>query len=135
MEGKRVALYCRVDGGGDAQVCQQALLMQRDGLETYARERGLQIVGYYKDAGYAGCDLTRPGLRQLLADWEEGKFDAVLVAKRTRLFRGGAWEEPKWPFLVISAAPWEEDDRMRKAVRPDLTAVPSSSHSTAFAEL
>lgn len=108
MKGKRVALYCRVDGGGDSPVYQQALSIQRGKLERYAGERGLQIAGCYEDAGYAGHDLARPGLRQMLADWEGGKFDAVLVTKRTRLFRGSIWEEPGWPFLVISANQWDQ---------------------------
>lgn len=103
MENNRAALYCRVDGGGDRETYQRALSAQRGKLEAFARERGLESVRYYEDVGYSGCDLTRPGLNLMLADWKEGKFDTVLVVKRTRLFRGSLWEEPKWPFPILSA--------------------------------
>ncbi|WP_295631683.1 recombinase family protein [uncultured Intestinimonas sp.] len=106
MGGERAALYCRVDGGGDPEL---GLSMQRRRLEELARKRGLKLAGYYEDAGYAGHDLTRPGLKQLLADWSKGKFDIVLVVKRTRLFRGRVWEEPKWPFSILSAAQLDRD--------------------------
>lgn len=81
----------------------QVLSKQRSKLETFAREHELKITGCYEDAGYAGHDLTRPGLNRMLADWKEEKFDTVLVVKRTRLFRGSVWEEPKWPFPILSA--------------------------------
>lgn len=103
MRGKRAAIYCRVDGGGEPEMYRQVLSRQRSKLETFAREREMKITGYYEDAGYAGHDLARPSLNRMLVDWREGKFDAVLVVKRTRLFRGSVWEEPKWPFPVLSA--------------------------------
>ena len=103
MGNNHVALYCRVDGGGDCETYQRALSAQRGKLEAFAREQGLEPARYYEDAGYPGRDLTRPGLNQMLADWKEGKFDTVLVVKRTRLFRGSIWEEPKWPFPILSA--------------------------------
>ena len=103
MGNNRAALYCRVDRGGDSETYQWALSAQRGKLEAFAREHGLEPVRYYEDAGYSGCDLNRPGLNQMLADWKEGKFDTVLVVKRTRLYRGGFWKEPKWPFPILSA--------------------------------
>lgn len=103
MGNNRAALYCRVDGGGDREMYQRALSAQRDKLEAFAREHRLEPARYYEDAGYSGCDLTRPGLNQMLTDWKEGMFDTVLVVKRTRLFRGSLWEEPKWPFPILSA--------------------------------
>lgn len=103
MGNNRAALYCRVDSGGDRETYQRALSAQRGKLETFAREHGLEPARYYEDAGYSGCDSTRPGLNQMLADWKEGKFDTVLVIKRTRLFRGNIGEEPQWPFPILSA--------------------------------
>lgn len=102
MGNNRAALYCRVDGGGDRETYQRALSAQRGILEAFAREHGLEPAQYYEDTGYSGCDLTRPGLNQMLADWKEGMFDIVLVVKRTRLFRGSLWEEPEWPFPILS---------------------------------
>ena len=103
VEGKRAALYCRVDGSGDPELYCQLLSVQRRRLEKLARKQGLKHAGYHEDAGYAGHDLTRPSLKQMLVDWGEGKYDIVLVVKRTRLFRGSLWEEPRWPFPVLSA--------------------------------
>ena len=51
--------------------------------------------------------LLRLPLNRMLEDWSEEKFNIVLVVKRTRLFRGSVWEEPMWPFPVLSAAQLE----------------------------
>lgn len=61
----RVAIYCRVDGGGSLEMRRAALDMQRCELEHYAVEKGFQISGYYEDNGFSGHDLSRPGLTQL----------------------------------------------------------------------
>ena len=116
MGNNRAALYCRVDGGGDRETYQWALSAQRGRLGAFAREHGLEPAQYYEDAGYSGSDLTRPGLNQMLVDWKEGKFDMVLVIKRTRLYRGSFWNEPRWPFPILSAnqlerAPYYEQKR------------------------
>lgn len=102
MKGKRVAVYCRVDRGSGPEEQKNVLAIQQERLERYAASHGLQIVGCYQDAGYSGHDLSRPGLNQMTADYKAGKFDAVLIAKHTRLFRGSVWNEPEWPFPVIS---------------------------------
>lgn len=102
MQRKRAAIYCRVDVGGEPEMYQQVLSRQRSRLEVFAREHDIKITGYYEDAGYAGHDLARPGLQRMLTDWRAEKFDTVLVVKRTRLFRGSIWEEPKWPFPILS---------------------------------
>ena len=107
MGNNRAALNCRVDGGGNCETYRQALSAQRSKLEAFAQEHGLEPARYYEDAGYSGCDLTRPGLNRMLEDWSEEKFNIVLVVKRTRLFRGSVWEEPMWPFPVLSAAQLE----------------------------
>lgn len=102
MNKKKVTIYCRVDRGGDSEEHQNILEMQKERLERHAASHGLQIAGCYQDTGYPGHDLSRPGLNQMTADYKAGKFDAVLIVKHTRLFRGSIWNEPKWPFPVIS---------------------------------
>ena len=99
---KKVAIYCRVDRGGTSEAQRDILEIQKERLERYAGSHELQIAGCYQDVGYPGHDLSRPGLNQMTADYKAGKFDAVLIAKHTRLFRGSAWNEPQWPFPVIS---------------------------------
>lgn len=102
MKGKRVAVYCRVDRGSDPERQRDVLTTQREQLRQYAAFHGLQIAGYYQDAGYSGHDLNRPGLNQMTADYKAGKFEAVLIVNRTRLFRGSVWGKTQWPFPIIS---------------------------------
>lgn len=98
----RVAIYCRVDGGGSLEMRRAALDMQRCELEHYAVEKGFQISGYYEDNGFSGHDLSRPGLTQLRIDYDSGSFERVLVVNRNRLYRGNLWSEPHWPFPIYS---------------------------------
>lgn len=109
MSGKRTAIYCRVDSGGHSKMRRDALTMQKQRLETYAKKQNLQIVGYYEDDGYSGHDLSRPGLVQLIKDSNHGAFELVLVANYSRLYRGNRWNEPQWPFQVYSINQLEHD--------------------------
>ena len=94
MESKDVAVYCRVDRGACPEVRRDALEMQRKKLEQYAQVKGLHIVKYYEDDGFSGCDPERPGLIQMIKDYESGNFSGVLVVSRDRLYRGG---HSQWP--------------------------------------
>ena len=109
LNGKKAAIYCRVDGGGSAETRRQVLEAQRCRLKRRAGERKIQIAAYYEDNGYSGNDLDRPGLAQLLADHRKGMFDAVLVVNRSRLYRGNSQGEPQWPFQIDSLNPLEHD--------------------------
>lgn len=77
-------------------------MMQRQRLEHYAKEEGIQISGYYEDNGLSGHDLSRPGLKQLMEAYLAGIFEQVLVVSRDRLYRGTRWDEPQWPFQLYS---------------------------------
>lgn len=114
MKSKRVAIYCRVDSGGDPEIQQQVLDLQKEKLERYARSHGLQIVGQYQDAGYSGHDMNRPGLARLMHDCGKGAFEQVLVVDRSRLYRGSRREEPKWPFRVCSMNQLEQNPNALK---------------------
>lgn len=103
IQEKRIVIYCRVDQGGNPTQRKHVLAVQQEQLKRYAAFHGLQVAGYYEDAGYSGHDLNRPGLNQMLNDWKREKFDAVLIVNHTRLFRGSTWKEPSWPFPIISA--------------------------------
>lgn len=102
MERKRVAIYCRVDRGGNPEMRQEALELQKRKLEHYAQKKGVQISGYYEDDGFPGHDLERPGLTQMMKDYQAGIFKQVLVVDRSRLYRGSRWSEPQWPFPIYS---------------------------------
>lgn len=100
MSGTRVAIYCRVDQGGNTEIRQQALTEQYNRLKHYASHKSLQIVARYEDNGYAGNTLDRPGLTKMLADFQAGHFDTVLVINHDRLYRGNRYKHPQWPFRV-----------------------------------
>ena len=110
MKRRDAAAYCRVDRGSTLEETQNILAAQMETLERYAAAHELQIVGYYQDTA-PGYDLSRPGLNQMITDYQSGQFDAVLVVKYTRLFRGGVWSEPLWPFPIISV---NQLDRMHE---------------------
>lgn len=97
-----VAIYCRVDSGCSHEALQTAVAMQKKLLEQYACTNMYHISGMYEDIGCPGSDLSRPGLLALKTDYEKGRFDAVLVTNRSRLYRGNAWNETNWPFPVLT---------------------------------
>lgn len=49
--------------------------------------------------------------------WRAGRFDAVVVVKKDRLYRGIIHNAPKWPFKVISLTereiPYEKKNQNR----------------------
>lgn len=102
MGDKRTAIYCRVDRGGSPETRRDALKLQRQQLEQYAAIKGLQLSGCYEDNGFPGNDLTRPGLVQLMQDYDAGVFEQVLVVNYNRLYRGSHRNETHWPFQICS---------------------------------
>lgn len=95
------AIYCRVDRGGAKEARQMGIDGQKNKLQRYAKGKGLKIVACYEDDGFSGNDLSRPALKRLMSDFQEGKFEVVLVTDRCRLFRGMRLKEPKWPFKIL----------------------------------
>lgn len=98
----KVAIYCRVDSCGNSASLQHAAAHQKVRLEQFAATKKYIVVAYYDDIGYAGHDMSRPGLLALNTDYDKGLFDAVLVVNRSRLYRGDAWSKLNWSFPVIS---------------------------------
>src|SRR5688500_5211458 len=83
----RVALYYRVSQPG--QVDAYSLDAQRRLLPEHAQRMGWEVAGEYEDAGISGESLVyRPGMMQLLADAQAGRFDVILVIEDSRLSRG-----------------------------------------------
>lgn len=101
MEKKKVAIYCRVAGNGNAEMKRIAIESQRQSLERYAVEKGLIVVNYYEDVGHNGLTDDRPGLQQLMADAAAGSFDTVLVYKTDRFYRQPQ-NNRKLPFSIVS---------------------------------
>lgn len=101
----QVAVYCRADSGTNPEIRRAALEMQYWRLKEYARERGFQITAYYEDSGFSALEPDRPGLQKLMADFQDGKFQTLLVVNMDRLSRGQIGNLKSWPFPIESIHP------------------------------
>ena len=97
MDQKRTWIYCRVDYS-DANSA-ELLNMQRRCLESYAKENGLQIVGFSSDIGN-GLTLDRPGLMALHAIVGCRQADVLLVYNFDCLGRDSDMVVPYLRFLL-----------------------------------
>ena len=85
-EIRRVAPYLRVSTAEQAQG--YSLDCQRDELLSWARSQGWEIADVYEDAGSTGTTVEgRHGFRRMVADAQQGRFDAVLVHRVDRFAR------------------------------------------------
>lgn len=80
-------IYCRVDGP-QTSFAIDAIRGQQVYLTDYAKKHGMEIAGIYLDVGYTGRTMERPGLRSVIQAVKDGSTDVILVANRSRLFRG-----------------------------------------------
>ena len=81
----RVALYGRVST--EEQREGQTIDSQIAELDRFAREKGWQITGVYKDDGWSGTILARPELDRLRDDGSKGIFSVALFNDVDRLAR------------------------------------------------
>src|SRR5438552_5914869 len=83
----RVALYARVSTTRQAQA--QGIEQQLDRLRAAAGERGWELDDQhvYRDDGYSGARIGRPGLDRLRDHAALAELDAVVVAAPDRLAR------------------------------------------------
>ena len=83
----RVAAYCRVSTGSDAQL--ESLNVQKSHYERYITSRDdWQFAGLYYDEGITGTKTEkRPELLRLIADCEAKKIDLVITKSISRFSR------------------------------------------------
>lgn len=83
----RVAAYCRVSTGSDAQL--ESLEAQKSHYEQYINSReDWQFAGLYFDEGITGTKTEkRPELLRLIADCETKKIDFVIAKSISRFSR------------------------------------------------
>lgn len=83
----RVAMYVRVSTTG--QVEAQTIEQQIDRLKAHIESEGwlLSREHIYRDDGYSGAKLNRPGLDSLHDRVALAEFDVVLVTAPDRLSR------------------------------------------------
>ena len=60
---------------------------QEEKIRAYCTAKGWRLVRIYRDEGFSGKDLNRPGLQSLIQDLKNDGFEAVVVAKLDRLTR------------------------------------------------
>lgn len=61
--------------------------LQKERLIAYCKAKGWVVAGVFIDPGHSGSSLDRPGISELMAGVEAGRFDVVLVYKLDRLSR------------------------------------------------
>lgn len=83
----KTAAYLRVSTDGQIGEDRFGLSAQREAIQDFARNNGLEIARWYSDEGYSGGTLERPGLQELLQDSGSEKFGVVIVAKMDRIAR------------------------------------------------
>lgn len=87
----RCAIYTRKSSEEGLEQDFNSLHAQREACEAYvlsqAGEGWKALKTAYDDGGVSGGTMERPGLKQLLADVNDGKVDVVVVYKVDRLTR------------------------------------------------
>ncbi len=84
---KRIAIYCRVSTVEQAEEG-YSIDEQNVKITEYCNQEGHEIYKLYEDRGISGKNITnRPGIKQLLHDATENKFDLVIVWKLNRISR------------------------------------------------
>jgi site-specific DNA recombinase len=83
----RVALYARVSTSRQAQA--QTIEQQLERLQAHVHAQGETVAerAVFRDAGYSGASLSRPGLDQLRDRAALAEFDRVVVTAPDRLAR------------------------------------------------
>lgn len=82
-----LAIDVRVSTQRQAQT--QTIEQQLDRLQTHVRNQGweLPVANIFRDDGYSGASLNRPGLDRLRDAVRVGEVDQVLIADPDRLAR------------------------------------------------
>lgn len=84
---KRIAIYCRVSTIEQAEEGYSVDEQRRRCIE-YCEKEGHEVFKVYEDRGISGKNISgRPGLKDLLKDSNDKKFDLVVVWKLNRISR------------------------------------------------
>ena len=99
------AFYCRLSRDDDNEGDSNSIQHQKQILERYARDHGIEQYRYYVDDGYSGTNFNRPGFKEMLADIEAGHVRTVIVKDMSRFGRNylevGMFTEIKFPELDV----------------------------------
>jgi site-specific DNA recombinase len=80
----RIALYARYssDNQRDASIEDQLRLCR-----LHVERQGWTVAGSYSDRAISGASLLRPGIQELMADAQRGRFDIIVTESIDRLSR------------------------------------------------
>lgn len=81
------AFYCRLSRDDDNEGDSNSISHQKQILERYARDHGIEHFRYYVDDGYSGTNFNRPGFQEMLADIDAGHVRTVVVKDMSRFGR------------------------------------------------
>jgi len=83
---KTAVLYCRVSTDEQAR-SGYSLAQQLEALREYAASKGYEVAGEFRDEGWSGTSLERPGLDELRDCVLKGGVSVVLAQDRDRFAR------------------------------------------------
>jgi DNA invertase Pin-like site-specific DNA recombinase len=81
MKTQKIGIYVRVSTGS------QTVENQERELLAHCQRQGWQVFKVYRDEGFSGAVADRPGLKEMLADARQGRFNLLVVWKIDRLAR------------------------------------------------
>jgi site-specific DNA recombinase len=83
----RIGIYARVSTQRQAQA--DGLAQQLERLQAHARQQGWTVAAenIFRDDGYSGASLKRPGLERLRDRMALRELDCVLITAPDRLAR------------------------------------------------
>jgi site-specific DNA recombinase len=112
----RVASYARVSS--ESQEARGTIGSQLEALREKLSELGHEIVQEYRDDGYSGARLDRPGLDALRDAAELGLFEQVWCLTPDRLARSYAYQILITDELARHEVQKEEPGPVEKSFRP-----------------
>lgn len=83
----KAILYCRVDGP-ENNFTMDIIQSQKNFLLSYVQTHNMDVEQICMDIGCSGTTLDRVGLQSAIRAIQNGSADVILVANRSRLFRG-----------------------------------------------
>ena len=87
QSNKITAFYCRLSRDDDNEGDSNSIQHQKQILEKYAKDHGIEHYKFYVDDGYSGTNFNRPGFKKMLADIDAGRISAVIVKDMSRFGR------------------------------------------------
>jgi hypothetical protein len=99
---------------------------------AFIAAQGMICAGVYREEGVSGTVLDRPVLQRMLADYDRGLFDVVVVWKRDRLARSkvviAEFERRGIPILSVTEA--NSDGSAAREFKPRRASTASASSRT-----